>query len=117
MHKQAIWLVLGVLCVLLKPAVGLAGALHRDLHAASHAAQASPSTVASSTIDGDSEEHEPTSGWHAVMHVDLCCANAALSATASLAPFPGGASHRIELHAAGVLSSPRMDVFRPPIAG
>lgn len=106
-----------MLCVILKPAIGFAGELHRDLHEASHATQQATASVASLSIDGDLEEHAPASGWHAVMHVDLCCGNAALPSTIEMPTFVADVSSLATVPAWMISPPTYMDLFRPPIAG
>ena len=114
---RCLWLALLMFCVILKPAIGFAGELHRDLHEAAHAAQPATASIVSPSIAGDLDEHAPASGWHAVMHVDLCCGNAALPSTIEILAFVAEALLVATLPARVFPPATRMDLFRPPIAG
>ena len=114
---RCFWLAFVMLCVILKPAIGFAGELHRDLHEAAHATQQATASVASSSIEGDVDEHAPASGWHAVMHVDLCCGNAALLSTIDMPTFVTGVSSLAAMPAWMIPPAACVDPFRPPIAG
>ena len=114
---RCFWLAFVMLCVVLKPAIGFAGELHRDLHEAAHATQQATASIASPSIAGDLEEHAPASGWHAVMHVDLCCGNAALPSTIDMPSFVAEASSVATMPARVIPPATDVDHFRPPIAG
>lgn len=71
-RSRSLLLLLALLCLVVKPIIGFAGDLHRDLHAAHETAGASLAT--------DAADHDqPGEGLHQLLHVDLCCGNAVLA--------------------------------------
>jgi len=98
-----------------RPALALAGALHRDLHDLAHAAaqHASGDTVAISLEDA--EEHAPTQGWHALLHLDLCCGTAALTSVAPTLTAPTALRADLPYRPRAFAPPPATDPLRPPI--
>lgn len=98
-----------------RPALALAGALHRDLHDLAHTAaqQASGNTIAAS-LD-DAEEHAPTQGWHALLHLDLCCGTAALTSVTPTLIAPAALNADLPYRPRAFAPPPATDPLRPPI--
>ncbi|HVH35701.1 MAG TPA: hypothetical protein VM847_16495 [Tahibacter sp.] len=98
-----------------RPALALAGALHRDLHDLAHAAaqHASGDTIAAS-LD-DAEEHAPTQGWHALLHLDLCCGTAALTSVVPTLIAPMALNADLPYRPRAFAPPPATDPLRPPI--
>ena len=66
---RSLLLLLALLCLVVKPIIGFAGELHRDLHAAHETAGAAGASDAA-------DHNQPEEGLHQLLHVDLCCGNA-----------------------------------------
>ncbi len=111
---RIVLLLAALFCAVVKPTLGLAGELHRDLHAAAHASTLASAGGATLLAD-ESAEHEPAAGWHALLHIDLCCSNVALPcgtlALTVIALHPVTLSHRTS----GFAPVPAADPLRPPI--
>jgi hypothetical protein len=102
------------LCLVLKPALGLAGELHRDLHELAHQAAAQEGAAAA-TLAGEVDEHAPADGWHGVLHIDLCCSNAGLPADIALPGSPALVQPSPPYHARQRAPAPAPEFLRPPI--
>ncbi len=105
---RSLLLLLALLCVVVKPVVGLAGELHRDLHG-------SEEMAASLTTTDAADDDQRVSGLHELLHVDLCCGNALIPTELSLLPI------RLASSAPDVdtdwlaLAPPLASALRPPI--
>ena len=99
-----------------RPALALAGALHRDLHDLAHAAaqHASDHDAAAASLE-DAEEHAPTQGWHALLHLDLCCGTAALTSIPTLLIAPAALRADLPYRPRAFAPPPATDPLRPPI--
>lgn len=98
-----------------RPALALAGALHRDMHDLAHAAARHAAGDSAAMSSAEAAEHAPTQGWHALLHLDLCCGTAAL---ASVAPtlIPPEALRAVLLYRPRAFApAPAADPLRPPI--
>ncbi len=69
---RSLLLLLALLCLVIKPIIGFAGDLHRDLHAAHE-------TVGALGAPDAADHDQPDKGLHQLLHVDLCCGNAVLT--------------------------------------
>lgn len=69
---RSLFLLLALLCVVVKPIIGFAGEVHRDLHAAHETAGPAGDSDAA-------DQDQPENGLHQLLHVDLCCGNAVLT--------------------------------------
>lgn len=102
-------------CIVVKPALGLAGELHRELHELAHAAaQADRGDVLPPLAD-EAREHEPAAGWHGMLHIDLCCSNYAMPSNPLQLPPPARPGVVLPYHVRGLLPAPEADRLRPPI--
>lgn len=114
---RASWWIVALLCMVLKPMVGMAGEMHRTMHdEGSHHEGVVTSMGTHTTLDDASDDEQPT-GWHVLLHADLCCGNAAiltysvLSNAATIFTTPTG------LIAHSATPDLLADLFRPPILG
>ena len=105
-----------VLCVVAKPTLGTAGELHRLFHGGEQAASAMQEGINTPMAD-DADELPSGTPWHALMHVDLCCGNAAIPSAAFVAVVVHGESLPQTLVAVEAIPAPFLDLFRPPISG
>lgn len=105
-----------VLCVVAKPTLGTVGELHRLLHGGEQAGFALQEGV-DTTVADDGDELQSGTSWHALMHVDLCCGNAAIPSAAFVAVVVHGESLPQALVAVEAIPAPFLDLFRPPISG
>jgi hypothetical protein len=105
-----------VLCVVAKPTLGTAGELHRLLHGSEHAGSALQEGINTAVAD-DADELQSGTPWHALMHVDLCCGNAAIPSAAFVAVVVHGESLLQAPVAVEAIPTPFLDLFRPPISG
>jgi len=105
-----------VLCVVAKPTLGLAGELHRLLHASQYSESGVDRGIDTAVAD-DGDESRSGTTWHSLMHVDLCCGNAAIPSTTFVAVVVHGKSSVPALAAAEAMPAPFIDLFRPPISG
>ena len=105
-----------ILCVVAKPTLGTAGELHRLLHGSEQAGSALQEGVNTAVAD-DGDELPSGTPWHALMHVDLCCGNAAIPSAAFVAVVVHGESLPQALVAVEAIPAPFLDLFRPPISG
>ena len=105
-----------VLCVVAKPTLGIAGELHRLVNGSEHAAPALQEGINTPVAD-DADELESGTPWHALMHVDLCCGNAAIPSAAFVAVVVPGESLPQAPVAVDAIPAPFLDLFRPPISG
>ncbi|WP_257385254.1 hypothetical protein [Tahibacter caeni] len=98
-----------------RPALALAGALHRDMHDLAHAAALhAPGDLAAVPAD-DAEEHAPAQGWHALLHLDLCCGTAALTGVAPALIPPAALCAVLPYRPRAFAPAPDSDPLRPPI--
>jgi hypothetical protein len=105
-----------VLCVVAKPALGTAGELHRLLNGSEHAGSALQEGI-NTPVAHDGDELQSGTSWHALMHVDLCCGNAAIPSAAFVAAVVHGESLPQAPVAVEAIPAPFLDLFRPPISG
>lgn len=105
-----------VLCVVAKPTLGTAGELHRLLSGSEHAESALQESINTPVAD-DGDELQSGTPWHALMHVDLCCGNAAIPSAAFVAVVVHGESILQPPIAVEAIPAPFLDLFRPPISG
>ena len=100
---------------IVRPALALAGALHRDLHDLAHAAaQHAAGDGVAASLD-DAEEHAPTQGWHALLHLDLCCGTAALASVPTVLIAPAAPRAVLPYRPRAFAPAPTADPLRPPI--
>lgn len=105
-----------VLCVVAKPTLGTAGELHRLLHGSELAGSALQEGINTPLAD-DADELPSGTPWHALMHVDLCCGNAAIPSASLVAVVVHGESLLQAPAAVEAIPAPCLDLFRPPISG
>ncbi len=98
-----------------RPALALAGALHRDLHDLAHAAAQHTSGDTLAVSLEDAEEHAPTQGWHALLHLDLCCGMAALTSVPTTLIPPEALRADLPYRPRAFAPAPTADPLRPPI--
>lgn len=108
-------LLAALFCTVVKPTLGLAGELHRDLHAAAHAAAAHASTDDTTPLADETREHAPADGWHALLHIDLCCGNLALPCGTPALNLPAQPHAALSYRTSAVAPVPAADPLRPPI--
>lgn len=108
---RALLVLLTLFCVVAKPALGLAGELHRDLHALAHAAAGD----AAPALADEADEHAPAAGWHGVLHIDLCCGLAALPAHPLLLAPARSLDDAPDYLPEPAPPAPETDRLRPPI--
>lgn len=114
---RLLWLLALMLCLVLKPMLGLAGELHRDWHEFAHQAAHSDTGTHSQAAQAEIQEHGDSSGWHGVLHIDLCCSNAALMATIAVLPAPLLPAPALPYRQRHRTPAPEPDLLRPPIRG
>lgn len=111
---RLLWLAALMLCLVLKPVLGLAGELHRDWHDSAHkAAQASAAALLGA--EQEATEHGDSSGWHGVLHIDLCCSNVALATDIVVPPAPQLPPPALPYRSRHRAPAPDPDPLRPPI--
>lgn len=111
---RLLWLAALMLCLVLKPMLGLAGELHRDWDASMfNSAQTDAAQALHAAEEGS--DHDNCSCWHGVLHIDLCCSNAALTHHVSMLTLPPLTAPALPYRSRHRAPAPEPEPLRPPI--